>query len=531
LDAAADAYGVNHVIFCFPHDLTGEREIEFEQRLDRRRDGVSAEWWGMTEMHAQAEATPDGRRAVQWAFGPSTEEEREAIFQAAAAGGELDGVDDVLGRLRELGRWLSRRDEYFAYTTHGWEAGQPEPAIPSGTVMSVLEVDDDVRERVDAVSRYPEEDGAPPVGGRIIFAPDEAGRRAYDAFREATRDGRPLRLEEGVSWAFESLPSLFSDDLDEVEPIAIVIEPLPSDPPATMHASLTVDDKGPRETLDLDLEGLASPPASRELAWRGEVPGLALTLTLRHHREGGGETLVDATSRLSETAPIRGQLRALRFMRALHAKGELLIVDRSQPQHRLAIPLSDRGPDEQLDGLIALLDALVLIENWSGERLTLPAEIAPEEAKGILGLAAGLRVGGWPIEVGDIYLPAHKAPPEESAYFVQQEVGYRVFGRELWLGVMTFQVPDVEMVESSVLGKVVARSRHGSPVRVHGVLRPGTLSSVAPPEHFESLPAEHAAPDSALAEEVRRVAADPDDSRERRAVMADMDAVTSDWPE
>jgi len=218
-------------------------------------------------------------------------------------------------------------------------------------------------------------------------------------------------------------------------------------------------------------------------------------------------------------------------MRALHAKGELLIVDRSQPQHRLAIPLSDRGPDEQLDGLIALLDALVLIENWSGERLTLPAEIAPEEAKGILGLAAGLRVGGWPIEVGDIYLPAHKAPPEESAYFVQQEVGYRVFGRELWLGVMTFQVPDVEMVESSVLGKVVARSRHGSPGRVHGVLRPGTLSSVAPPEHFESLPAEHAAPDSALAEEVRRVAADPDDSRERRAVMADMDAVTSDWPE
>jgi Arc/MetJ-type ribon-helix-helix transcriptional regulator len=36
---------------------------------------------------------------------------------------------------------------------------------------------------------------------------------------------------------------------------------------------------------------------------------------------------------------------------------------------------------------------------------------------------------------------------------------------------------------------------------------------------------------SALAEEVRRLAADPDDARERRAVMADMDAVTADWPE
>jgi len=36
---------------------------------------------------------------------------------------------------------------------------------------------------------------------------------------------------------------------------------------------------------------------------------------------------------------------------------------------------------------------------------------------------------------------------------------------------------------------------------------------------------------SALAEEVRRLATDPDDARERRAVMADMDAVTADWPE
>jgi hypothetical protein len=36
---------------------------------------------------------------------------------------------------------------------------------------------------------------------------------------------------------------------------------------------------------------------------------------------------------------------------------------------------------------------------------------------------------------------------------------------------------------------------------------------------------------SALAEEVRRLAADPDDARERRAVMADMDSVSADWPE
>lgn len=33
-----------------------------------------------------------------------------------------------------------------------------------------------------------------------------------------------------------------------------------------------------------------------------------------------------------------------------------------------------------------------------------------------------------------------------------------------------------------------------------------------------------------LAEEVRRLAADPDDTRERRAVLSDMDAVSADWP-
>jgi hypothetical protein len=36
---------------------------------------------------------------------------------------------------------------------------------------------------------------------------------------------------------------------------------------------------------------------------------------------------------------------------------------------------------------------------------------------------------------------------------------------------------------------------------------------------------------AALAEEVRRLAADPADERERAAVMADLDAVAGDWPE
>ncbi len=35
---------------------------------------------------------------------------------------------------------------------------------------------------------------------------------------------------------------------------------------------------------------------------------------------------------------------------------------------------------------------------------------------------------------------------------------------------------------------------------------------------------------SALTEEVRRLAEDPVDTAERRAVMADMDALSPDWP-
>jgi len=490
-DHAVDNYGVGHVTFCFPHDLTGGPEIEFERRFAQRRQGVRADWWGMTELHAQAEATPEGRRAVRWAFGPTVDEEREAMHEALALGGELEGADGVLGRLRALGRWLARRDEYFAYAAHSWEVGQPEPAAPAGTVMSVLEGDEEVLERIDAVYRHHEEAEVSPVGIRISFAPDEAGRRAHESFLEATREGRSLRLEEGFSWAFDSLPSLFSDDLEELEPVALIIEPLPSRPPETMHATLRIDGERGRETLDLDLEGVASPAGSNSLAWRGRSPGLELALTLRSRHGGGGETVVDATSKPSETAPIREQLRTLRFMRALHVPGELLITDRSRPGHRLALPLSDRGPDEQLDGFIAVLQALVLIEDWSGERLSLPHEFDPTDLRGILGLAAGLRAGGWPVEVGDIYLPVHQAPSEEKAYFLQQEVGYRLLGRQVWLGVMTFPVPEVEIVETSVPGKVVARSRRSSPVQVRGVLRPGTLASFALPEHFESLDADH----------------------------------------
>jgi Arc/MetJ-type ribon-helix-helix transcriptional regulator len=35
---------------------------------------------------------------------------------------------------------------------------------------------------------------------------------------------------------------------------------------------------------------------------------------------------------------------------------------------------------------------------------------------------------------------------------------------------------------------------------------------------------------SALADEVSRLADDPDDREERRALMADLDAVSADWP-
>ena len=35
---------------------------------------------------------------------------------------------------------------------------------------------------------------------------------------------------------------------------------------------------------------------------------------------------------------------------------------------------------------------------------------------------------------------------------------------------------------------------------------------------------------SALADEISRLAEDPDDSEERRALMTDMDAVSADWP-
>jgi len=37
--------------------------------------------------------------------------------------------------------------------------------------------------------------------------------------------------------------------------------------------------------------------------------------------------------------------------------------------------------------------------------------------------------------------------------------------------------------------------------------------------------------EAGLAEEVRRLAQDPADTAERQAVMADMDAVSADWPE
>lgn len=495
LDKAVETYRISHYTFVFAGNLTNTQTTTFDRRLKSRHPGVAVDYWDLSELLARLDETPGGRRAARYFFGPSRDEQDQAWREAVALSGELNTGDDVLGRLRKLGSWLERRDDVFAYETRTWEVGQPQPATTDGTVMSKLEIDERVGSRVDARVRDPGAGEPPMPTVRVDFTPDEAGRRAFEALARSEKDNTPARLTEGFTVTFERLPDLWLDEVGVAQiPSELRLDPVLPDIPPIRAVLKAHCDRNP-EVLEFEMHRVLL--EGWRTAWRGHFGGLHVTFAVRPTPEGGGQGHLQFRYELRHGASAREELGAVRMVRALERSAAVSISRREHPEAAVTFDLPSQEEHEGIRALAAILESLILIEDFTTERIALPATIASDEAGLIVGIAQRIGSGAWPgLLVGDVVVPATEtmvaALRQRGVSFrIHEELGVDLFGRRLWLGVLEYELRSFRVVRKGAPdGHVLLRPRTESARRVTGRLLRGNLRSLPVPDGWTASPAE-----------------------------------------
>lgn len=498
LDKALSVYAVEHYTFIFPYDLSDGQLLKFNKRLRVPNPRKTIDWWGMTELVARLEETAHGRQVTRFFFGaPRAELEADWLAAQQLGGGPLVGVDDLMGRLSVLGAWLQRRqDGSFAYAESAWTVpeAQTQPAQAAFMTYSQHRPDGS-GSRIDVIPGQ-----HPPAGPwaqlRVDFTPDEAGQNAALDLDWAEQRGAPVHITSGVLVTWELLPgALFDEHLGDTRSGELTLTPQTGPPPAR-DAFLRVEGPDGTEELDMHFEGIVLD--GWELAWRGTHAGLTATVALRRLRGDKGETFFKVEHELTTTDPAREQLRALKMMRALYEKGTAVFGDHDKPHFDLPVRLDEDDDPSLVDGLLQTIGALVTIEDWTGEQMPVPPQMSAETAELLASTAVGIRQGGFAaVIVGDIVVPDDDVWKElrgasDRMFRMHEEIGIDVNGREIWLGVLDYDLRDFTIRQSKEKGKLILRPKNKKARQVTGRLhRERRLVDVPVPEGFETTSAEH----------------------------------------
>jgi hypothetical protein len=501
LDLAVATYAVSHYTFVFAHGLSDTQTLRFDQRLKNRKKGVRVDYWDLSELLARMDETPFGQRIARLFFGPSREEYEAQMRDAFASGAaQLKGADDVFGRLDAVASWLERNDPHFAYETHTWEVGQVESLTAPGTVMSRIEIDGRTGRRIDARIRDEGDDRVPMPAVRVDFDPDERGRRAFELLRDAERRNVAVRIKDGFSVTFKTVPDLWGNQEDQpMRDVTLIVEPtLPATRPidGMLRASTA---EGP-VTIDIQLE-----PVLRDdwhLAWAGTVGGLTVEFALRD--AGGGGVVGSLTTRyeLPDGGSARREHAAVAFVIAAGAAAQIdLVPSGGSP---VVFPVTEPAPADGLRALGTVLDAIVVIEDWTGERIPTPPTFGEKTTEILLTTAEMIRVGGFTGTVGGVrYALADRIAPDpidhrDFRLSLQQDYGIEISGRTLWLGFIAFDLVGVMWnIETDEAGGTLLVIPPDERIVVHGTLHRGKAGDTAVPEGWKATAATAISDDAA----------------------------------
>jgi hypothetical protein len=196
-------------------------------------------------------------------------------------------------------------------------------------------------------------------------------------------------------------------------------------------------------------------PNPDEVELQGHHGGLAMTLVIAAP-DSDRESRLDWRHRLDDS-PARDQLAALRLLQAVTygAEFELLAAE----DRRVVISgtaTADDGGD-WIDGLTALMRAIVTLEEISGETITVPTEIEGAEANNIIEVAAMFEAGGVHATWDDLKLVARpEILPQLSVgrdLRVVEQVYLHMFGRELHLGEREITLERFQIAKTEPVGK------------------------------------------------------------------------------
>jgi len=446
LARAREEWDPDHYTFCFARDLTvGQlRKFDAEFRTDAgRRPRV--DFWNHTELVRRLLGSDEGGRILRRFF-EDPEDALEVAREMVAAGGELETGIDVLDRLRPIGEFLRGRDPYFSYATRTSEIGGSAPTPPAERAFSIERTRDGVTEAIDASPRMEEAIARYGPALRLTFGEGPRAQEAYRRVAEGLERGRAVEVA-GVEVTFTRLPAAFEnlvghpllDQVVTLEPQRLL--PLP------WAAHVIVESDLGREELDFDLQPLAESVADWDDGLVGESAGVLMRMLFRWREDGGAINV--HWSRVRRRLPPRKELAALRFLRALLGRGEARVADREGDRDALVYPTRAQDLPEDAAALIALLEDVVLIEDWAGEEIQLPEEIQPADFRDVAIVAQSLRNGGHEIRLDNLELTVNEAGVAAlrrgEEIVSDSGVSARVFGRSVELGRSRYTLRDYKL--------------------------------------------------------------------------------------
>lgn len=438
--AAQENWKPSHYTFCFPRELTAREQKTFDKHFRNKNVKEKVDYWNGEKFQTLLNASDEGQRVARTFF-EDVELDRERTYAAIEAQGKLDTTEDRLDRLSNIGGFVAGQDAYFSYPGATHEAEGPGPGPTPGTVMSVEKTAGGITSRFDVVPRDAE--AMERYGPELVIQPSEGeeGQRAAERLQEALSEGKAIEIGEGLDLTFTRMPPGMKDIEGERitggkmrfgEPQR-VRQPIP---PWVAHLRVE-SDTGTAE-LDVRLEQTDDVPEGWDDMLVGEYGGLTLTVIMRWREGKGGEIRWNFRYTRNDT-PVREQLDSLRLLAALGGTGEVIVTDNGpakRPEARTPTP--GGGVADATRALLAFLEDVRAIEEWSGVEYQLPDDLPAQEARSVAIVADIVRNQGRSITWHDMRMTVRESGlpmlRQGRVIRVEHTAGANVLGRLVDLG-------------------------------------------------------------------------------------------------
>ena len=438
-------WGIEHCTFCFAKDLTASQHRTFHERLVGRHKGVTVDYWAHGNLESRLVTSEQGQGIANWFYEDVTLN-TQALMTALEAGGRLQTAEDAMRRLEAIADFFAT-DPYYEYVTHMRPPGQPAPTLNPSTMIAVERGDSRSIVRIEAIPRNPNTLVRPPEG---ILHLDAEQQAQLDRLR---RMGGEVRFDD-VVFEMRHLPALFETFDEGPGGTGTVILSSPRRPIPSWDARLVANTDRGRVEVDLTLTQ-TDPPEDWDAALTGAHGGLAVTVVARAAK-GRGEFRTQFSYSYSNVVEIRAQARALQFMEAVHGRGTLTIEDNAGVYPSVSESLSEREQDPYWRLVRTFIESVIAIEDWTKTKLDLPAVITDDDVRPVLDAAQVITTGCSRVDIDQVELvmPVEKyeefsKPPHRVA--IGYTFGIEVFGREVWIGELRGEVPDVELDAQKVV--------------------------------------------------------------------------------